>query len=204
VVGAPWTGAVPRESRHDPGGNPGRTVRRPPGGRVRLGTADDCGPAVAARRGTAAGRGSRSPACSPLASRTRQLAAVLPALAGTTAGRRRGPAPRRQAQLLPAPASCRNHPYRVSWLPAGFTGDRARPGRAGHARPALQARRYFHSVRRGVSPDLGRGSISVKRLSPAVAVCPKACCPEAFVSRYGRRPALSRCWWCAQERCDGR
>jgi len=58
-----------------------------------------------------------------------------------------GPHPSGKLSSCPAPTSCRNHPSRSFRPAAAFTGDRARPGRAGHvSRPpgAPSLARYRH------------------------------------------------------------
>jgi len=130
--GPPWHSAWP-------GGNPGRTVRRSPGWRMRRGAAGGCGAAGAARRGTAGAATAQPGPALPGIAYLVPPTGVLPALAGTAAGRRRGPAPCEQASApRPVPTSCRNHPSRFSWPAAGLHGG-PRPSRARRPRPRRKA-----------------------------------------------------------------
>ena len=79
------------------------------------------------RRGTA-GQRSRCPVCAPRAALP-VACRCHPALACTTAARRRGPAPRGKLSSCPAPTSCRNHPSRSLWSAAPCHGG-PRPSRA--------------------------------------------------------------------------
>ena len=132
VVGAPWTGAVPRDTRRD------RDETRE--ARYSSHRAGACG---GARQAAAEPPG--LPAVVPLGQRPAARPALL-AAPGTpavvlllwSAPRRAaaaGPHPASKPQPRPVPTSCRNHPSRFPGRGRAFAGDRARPGRADQARP---------------------------------------------------------------------
>jgi len=141
----PGRARSPAKARHDPE-NRNWWLRQLPGGRTRRAEVRGCRPpglpTVVSQATDPAARPALARAALPVASRCH------PALAGTTAARHRRPAPQRQPQLPPAPASCRNHPR--PGLPGGPPPARGTaPAQGAPATPAaLQVRsplaRYRH------------------------------------------------------------